>query len=321
MSVLMKLFRVDTPPGQELEVPTGMILLAYRGSIAHHMHCPSPDSIDDIDLIGFAVGEKKHYFGLEEWGSRGTKDFWHGRYDCVWYELRKAFALLLQGNPNIVSALWCRFAEYIHLSSEGRELLANRDLFVGKHVFNSFAGYAQAQLLKMQSTVPAEIREYLGVTYALKQRGAHPTDQNLPEDLGDHTDCSAWSTEKLLLRYKMFVKKGENLGYMGDKRKRLILKHGHDPKNLAHSIRLLRMCKEFLETGEMNVYRTHDAAELLDIKQGKWTLEQGRQHATELFEEIKIARDKSSLPEGPNREEAQKLLIRLVQSHLDRPER
>src|SRR6185437_12841971 len=144
MAVLLKIFKLDTAPGEELEVPVGMILLAYRGSIAHGMYTPKedPNSIDDTDITGFAVGRREHYFGLEEWGSRGTKEFWQGHYDCVWYELRKAFSLLLQGNPNILSALWLRKNSYIYLSDEGRELLAHRHLFVGKHVYNSFAGYA-----------------------------------------------------------------------------------------------------------------------------------------------------------------------------------
>ena len=82
--------------------------LAYSGSIAHGMFIPStdPKSIDDIDLIGFAFGEPRHYFGLHEWGSRGTKEIKPGCYDVVLYEIRKAVALLLQGNPNIMSMLW-----------------------------------------------------------------------------------------------------------------------------------------------------------------------------------------------------------------------
>jgi hypothetical protein len=61
-------------------------------------------------------------------------------------------------------------------------------------------------------------------------------------------------------------------GY-GDKRKQLVLRHGYDSKNAAHLIRLLRMCVEFMKNGELVVSRP-DAAELLDIKAGKWTLEQ-----------------------------------------------
>ena len=37
------------------------------------------DSIDDVDLIGVVLGEPRHYFGLQEWGSRGTLENWQGR--------------------------------------------------------------------------------------------------------------------------------------------------------------------------------------------------------------------------------------------------
>ena len=74
--------------------------------------------------------------------------------------------------------------------------------------------------------------------------------------------------ERLLAANASYQKKGENIGYLGDKRKQLVLEHGYDSKNAAHLIRLLRMCKEFLATGEMIVFRP-DAAELLDIKKGQ----------------------------------------------------
>lgn len=47
---------------ERLETPAGAILAAYRGSIAHNMYVPSsdPDSIDDIDFIGFVIAEPVH---------------------------------------------------------------------------------------------------------------------------------------------------------------------------------------------------------------------------------------------------------------------
>lgn len=305
----------------DLTIPDGSILTAYRGSIAHNMYVPKndPNHIDDIDIMGVVVGVPETYFGLDEWGSRGTKEAWQGHYDCVWYEIRKMFSMLLQGNPNVMSLLWLRPQDYLYLNEVGDRIVANRRLFVGKHVYESFAGYASAQLLKMESRDPASVREYLGVTFELKVRGIHPTDQNYvkPEEcVADMTDCKDWSSEKLLQRLKHFQKKGENLGYLGDKRKKLVLQHGYDAKNAAHCIRLLRMAKEFLATGEMQVYRTSDAAELLDIKAGRWTIDQIHEHATQLFAEVKAARDASNLPDGPDRAGAEALLVDIVREVL-----
>lgn len=300
--------------------PDNAFYLAYRGSVAHGMYVKpeNPDSIDDIDLMGFVFGELKDYFGLGEWGSRGTKEIKAGRYDVVLYEARKAVTLLLQGNPNIMSMLWVAPAFRLVQGDAAKQLIANRYLFVGKHVYNAFAGYAHQQLEKMETRDPAELREYLAVTAEMKYRGIHPNHKGetfpwFSRDTGEMRDVANWDAEKLRARLTHYHKKGENLGYMGEKRKQLVLRHGYDSKNAAHLIRLLRMCVEFMKTGEMIVDRP-DAAELLDIKAGKWALEDVKRLSTELFAESKSARDASKLPEEPNREEAGRLLVQMIKA-------
>jgi hypothetical protein len=107
------------------------------------------------------------------------------------------------------------------------------------------------------------------------------------------------------------MKKGENLGYLGDKRKHLVLEHGYDAKNAAHCIRLLRMAGEYLRTGEMIVFRP-DAEELLEIKRGRWALPRIKAHADELMIRMREAREHSPLPEEPDRDRAERLLIHLL---------
>ncbi len=102
--------------------------------------------------------------------------------------------------------------------------------------------------------------------------------------------------------------------YMGAKRKELVQRYGYDCKNAAHSVRLLRMGIEFLETGELNVYRTADADELRAIKRGLWTLEQVKHEVDRLSERIAAARDRSPLPEEPDTVLAETLLIDITQT-------
>lgn len=309
-----------TSDGVTYSPPPRTFYLAYRGSQAHGMFIPSsdPDSIDDIDLMGFVFGAETDYFGLGEWGSRGTKEVKDGPWDVVLYEARKAFSLLLQGNPNIMSMLWVTGSHILHRTGASEELRVNRHLFVGKHAYNAFAGYAHQQMDKMETRDPAELREYLAVTAELKYRGKHPNHVTVDEihrDTGELRDVANWDLEKLFTRLRHFQRKGENLGYMGDKRKQLVLEHGYDSKNAAHLIRLLRMCVEFMNTGEMIVLRP-DAAELLDIKRGKWALAAVKALANQLWNESRVARDASELPDQPNREEAEKLLVRLIRESL-----
>lgn len=305
----------------DLTVPVEAILLTYWGSIAHNMYVPKndPTSIDDIDLLGFVLADIEYYFGLREWGSRGTKEVKDGAYDVVYYEIRKAFSLLLQGNPNVLTALWSNPAHYLSLRPAGATLIKNRHLFVGTHVYYAFAGYAHGQLTRMESREPEEVLEYLGVTAELKARGIHPNHRSeiIPAPADHPEKFAKYTDETLLQNLRRFIRKGENIGYMGDKRKRLVVEHGYDSKNAAHLIRLLRMCKEFMLTGELEVYRTADRDELLSIKRGAWTLGDVKALADQLFAEAKSAKECSTLPLEPDRAGAERLLVEMLSSrHL-----
>lgn len=91
------------------------------------------------------------------------------------------------------------------------------------------------------------------------------------------------------------MERGAFKGYMGDRRKALVERHGYDTKNAAHLMRLLRMGIEFMQTGALNVYR-QDAEELLEIKRGAWSLERVKREAEGLFGEAKSLRAQSALP-------------------------
>lgn len=128
------------------------ILHGYRGSIAHGMYEPptEPNSIDDKDTMAVCVPPRDHYYGLAEFGSRGTREVVDDPWDIVIYEARKMIRLLSQGNPNVLALLWLSPNLYIKVTDAGRILLDNRDAFVGRHVYKPFVGYATQQLYKME---------------------------------------------------------------------------------------------------------------------------------------------------------------------------
>jgi predicted nucleotidyltransferase len=130
------------------------ILLGYRGSISHGMYVPNkdPDSIDDKDVIGICIPPIDYYYGLKQFGSRGTKEIKRGEWDIVLFEMTKAIRLLEKGNPNIMAILWLDEVHYILRTETGRILLDNRRLFVAKHAYHSFVGYAHGQLHRMTHT-------------------------------------------------------------------------------------------------------------------------------------------------------------------------
>jgi predicted nucleotidyltransferase len=129
------------------------ILLGYRGSIAHGTYVPNtdPDSIDDVDLMGIAVPDLSHYFGLSQYGSRGTVEIVDDPWDIVVYEARKAVSLLAKANPNVLALLWLPEEMLIHVEPAGRLLIEGRDLFATKAAYAPFRGYAAGQFKKMRA--------------------------------------------------------------------------------------------------------------------------------------------------------------------------
>ena len=131
------------------------ILSAYRGSISHGMYIPEndPNSIDDKDVMSVCIPPVGYYFGLHQGGwvfpENGTKEIKQNEWDIVIYEARKFIKLLAQGNPNVLCMLWVEENYLLNITEEGRLLRDNRDLFVGRHVYKSFVGYAYGQLHRM----------------------------------------------------------------------------------------------------------------------------------------------------------------------------
>jgi len=127
------------------------IMQCYRGSIAHGMYRPNsdPNSIDDKDAMAICIPSLDYYFGLKQFGSRGTKEIKRDEWDIVIYEVRKMVSLLAKGNPNVLAALWLEDKHYIEKTFAWNIILESRDLFSGKHVYKSFVGYAHGQLYRM----------------------------------------------------------------------------------------------------------------------------------------------------------------------------
>jgi len=90
-----------------------------------------------------------------------------------------------------------------------------------------------------------------------------------------------------------------------------VRRYQYDVKNAAHLIRLLRMGSEFLRSGELQVFRTMDAEELMRIKRGAWSLEQVKSEAERLFAGVEPARQVSPLPDRPDEAAANALLMDL----------
>jgi len=112
------------------------------------------------------------------------------------------------------------------------------------------------------------------------------------------------------------LKKKKHFGYMGEKRKKLVQQFGYDTKYASHLIRLLKTGSEYLREQKLRLPRP-DAEQLLSIKNGEWEYEYIVNLAHHLFDDLKEARDESSLPDEPNEESIEQLLMEIVAGYYN----
>lgn len=97
------------------------------------------------------------------------------------------------------------------------------------------------------------------------------------------------------------------------------LQFGYDTKHAMHLVRLLRAGYEILTTGDLHVRRP-DAAELLDIRAGKWTYEQVTGCADEMVAKIDSMGTEGgrhfAVPTTPDINAINALVIRITREHL-----
>jgi uncharacterized protein len=138
---------------QRLEVEQRTILIGLAGS--HGYGLSRPES--DLDYRGVFIARKPYYLGFDKveqkdsgWDTEpGEFDFLNGQKDTVIYELKKFIQLLAGANPNIIELLWLK--EYPVKTEVGKYLLQHRRMFISKRVKHTYAGYAFAQIKKIES--------------------------------------------------------------------------------------------------------------------------------------------------------------------------
>jgi hypothetical protein len=101
------------------------------------------------------------------------------------------------------------------------------------------------------------------------------------------------------------------------KRAELEAKFGVDVKHCMHLVRLLRMGLEILETGKVNVDRTHiDADELKAIRNGAWTYEKIEEYSNDMNNKLDEVYKASTLKNSPNTKRITGELINIIQDYL-----
>ena len=95
-------------------------------------------------------------------------------------------------------------------------------------------------------------------------------------------------------------------------------KYGYDTKHAYHLVRLIRMCREILTTGIVNVKRP-DREELLSIRNGAWSYDKLIEFAESEEIALNVLYNTTNiLPKVPNKDLIDKLCIKLVERSLSK---
>lgn len=123
-----------------------LVALMEVGSGAHgtKLDPDNPHFIDDTDIMGVVIPPRERVLGLSAW----QHAVWHDDgIDFVLYEWGKFIRLLLKSNPNVLCTLWINGPILSMWPFE--QLRTERAAFASQQAYNSFSGYAYAQVKKM----------------------------------------------------------------------------------------------------------------------------------------------------------------------------
>ena len=295
-----------------------ILFLTLGGSHAYGTAIPT----SDIDIRGCAAHTIPELLGMSNFEQKIDNTT-----DTVVYGLKKFISLCCQCNPNIIEMLGCKPEHYLSINSLGKELLDNKKLFLSKRAIQSFGGYANQQLRRLQNALardnyPQKEKELHILGSILNSMNSFNDRFNKFDDGSikvyiDNSTNSELDTEIFLdvelkhypLRdYKNIWSDMHNIVKDYDKLNKRNHKKddAHLNKHAMHLVRLYLMCLDILEKEEINTFRENDLSLLMAIRSGKFQKEDGT-YIAEFFElineletKLDYAKCNTSLPEHPN---------------------
>lgn len=299
------------------------ILLVKAGSQAYGLATPA----SDLDVRGIAVPPREYYLGFVKQFEQADQ---RTPIDLVVFGVTKFFKLAADCNPNVVELLWSEPEDYLALSECGRWMIEARELFLSRVARHRFSGYAMSQLKRMRThrrwllTPPTEKPTRAG--YGLPEGTVVPADvmgaiESIEKSAGDLLQFPAHVIEVYTRERRYQAALAEWGQYETWKKTRnparaeLEAKFGYDTKHAMHLVRLMRMCREILETGKLLVRRP-DAEELLAVRRGAWSYEQLVEWAEQQDAEMEAVQQASPLPVKANRHALDALHMRIIEHVL-----
>lgn len=304
-----------------------IILLGLGGSHAYGTNTES----SDLDVRGCALNSKNEILTNENF-----EQFCNEETDTTVYSFNKLISLLCNVNPNTIEMLGLKPEHYLYLSPIGQELLDNKHLFLSKKAIQSFGGYANQQLRRLDNKAARMVGQAQREQHILNS--IENAKYTFPERYFEYDDDAiklyvdkavqeGYDSEIFmdihLKHYPLRDYKGmwsemnnivKDYGKIG-KRNSHAIEHNKLGKHMMHLVRLYIMCLDILERGEIITYREKEHDFLMDIRNGKY-LDSNRQPTAEFLEmvddyekKLKYARENTDLPDKPNYKEIKEFTI------------
>ena len=304
-----------------------VILLGLAGSYSYGTNIEG----SDIDVRGITLNSKSDLIGLTKF-----EQYVDDNTDTVIYGFNKMVNLLLSCNPNTIELLGLKPEHYLYLNDIGQMLLDNKGVFLSKKAIQSFGGYADAQLRRLQNALardsfPQSEKEqhiYNSVKNAMVNfNSSYKNFENgsleifidkainpeLETEIFVNANMSHYPLRDYTSMWNVMsniVKDYEKIGKRNKKKDDL-----HLNKHAMHLIRLFLMALDILEKGEINTYREKEHNLLMDIRFGKYQKADGTFHScfyemlSELEGRLRYAAENTDLPEEPDVDKVQELVM------------
>ena len=304
-----------------------IILLGLAGSYSYGTNNES----SDIDVRGVTLNRKSDLIGMTSYDQYTDEST-----DTVIYTFNKIIRLLLECNPNTCELLGLNEEHYLYLSPIGRELLANRRLFLSKRAIQSFGGYADQQLRRLQNALARD-----RMASEERERHIYNSVKNAMYEFRERYRISDYGTLKIYIdeaenpkmdteifldaqfsHYPLrdyrniwgemnnIVKEYDKIGKRNRKKD-----DNHLNKHAMHLIRLFMMAIDILEKEEIITYRKDEHERLMKIRRGEFQKEDGT-YRTEFYEiladyekRLHEAAENTSLPDEPDYERVQEFVM------------
>ena len=267
--------------------------LTLAGSYAYGLNAEN----SDIDIRGFYLENKNEFFTLIDI----QDSYVDQETDTTLYSFKKFIKLLINCNPNIIELLGTNNEHILFINNIGELVRNNYLLFLSKKIYNTFIGYANSQLKRLEKINEKEI-----LLQVLQS--------NLPEQIkiNNEFNCNINYNNISLKELISIVKNIDNIINQFHKINHRNKKKDdiHLYKHASHLIRLYLTGIDILKEQKINTYRKEHKL-LMNIKQGKMTMEEIFELTDNLQKEIDLAYKYTILPNKPNYDKINQLMLQV----------